>query len=72
MTEEQIREMFRYRAPDESQRKTFEANRAIMTETAVSVAGTLPDSRERALFLTHMQHAQMMANAAVALHGPRK
>ena len=29
----------------------------------------LPPSRERSTFITLMQQAQMMANAAVAIHG---
>ena len=64
MTEAQIRNTFNYHAPTERKVKTFEDVRAAMTETAVSVAAVCPDSRERSMFLTLMQQAQMMANAA--------
>ena len=71
MTEEKIRENFRYHAPDDSQRRTFEDIREMLTEVAVGVAALTPDSRERSLFLTTMENAQMWANKSVAIHGPR-
>ena len=71
MLNSEIRELFRYHAPDESQRQTFEKIRAIMTDAAVRVGELTPITRERSLFITLMQQAQMMANASVALHGPR-
>lgn len=69
MNEAQIRETFRYHAPTERKVSTFEKIRELMTETAVEVAALLPHSRERSVFITHMQQAQMMANASVAIHG---
>ena len=69
MTEQEIRDTFRYHAPDERQMKVFEDNRFEMTETAVRISKTLPMCRERSLYITLMQQAQMMANAAVAIHG---
>ena len=69
MDEAQIRETFRYHAPTERKTATFEEIRERMTETAVAVAKLLPQSRERSLFITGMQRAQMMANASVAIHG---
>ena len=71
MTETKIRDTFRYHAPDDRQRAVFERIRTQMTATAVEVAFLIPNSRERSLFITHMQQAQMMANAAVAIHGLR-
>lgn len=71
MTEEQIRETFRYHAPDDRKVETFDGIRHCMTEAAVRVAAVTPDSRERSLFLTLMQQAQMMANASIAIHGHR-
>ena len=69
MTEAQIRETLRYHAPDDRKRKTFEDIRTTITEATVKVAALLPNSRERSLFITDMQRAQMMANASVAIHG---
>ena len=69
MTEAQIRETLSYHAPNTRKVSTFEDIRSRMTETAVAVAAQLPNSRERSMFLTLMQQAQMMANASVAIHG---
>lgn len=69
MTEDQIRDTFRYHAPTDRKVMVFEQIRERMTETAVEVAAKLPVSRERSMFLTLMQQAQMMANASVAIHG---
>ena len=40
-----------------------------MTELVVSAADTQPWSRERAAFSIVCQQAQMMARAAIAIHG---
>ena len=69
MTEEQIRETFRYHAPTESKVESFEKIRSVMVGTAVHVAALCPPSRERSMFLTLMQQAQMMADASIAIHG---
>ena len=71
MTEAQIRNTFNYHAPDARKVETFDLIRKAMTETAVLVADVCPDSRERSMFLTLMQQAQMMANASIAIHGHR-
>ena len=42
--------------------------RSIVTQATVEVAELVPQSRERSLFITHMQQAQMIANAGVAIH----
>ena len=71
MTPEKIRETFRYHSPGPTSQKTHEAIRERITETTLAVANLIPESRERSLFITHMQQAQMMANAAVAIHSHR-
>ena len=71
MTEEQIRDALRHHPPTEAQAVTFNNIRHWMSETAVRVADAIPDGRERSLFLTHFETAQMWANKAVALKGPR-
>ena len=45
-----------------------EAIRERMTATVVTIAGLIPPSRERSMFITLCQQAQMMANAALAIH----
>ncbi|MYA08531.1 MAG: hypothetical protein F4060_15445 [Holophagales bacterium] len=69
MKPEEIRETFRYHSPNPEAVKVHERIRSRMTDTAVDVAGMIPNSRERSTFITLMQQAQMMANAAVAIHG---
>ena len=69
MTEEQIRNTFRYHKPVESKAKAFESIRAEMSETAVFVAALCPDSHERHEFLSRMQGAQMWAHASIDIHG---
>ncbi len=69
MREAEIRETFRYHSPGPKAVKLHERIRERMTETAVEIAGAIPPSRERSTFITLMQQAQMMANAAVAIHG---
>ena len=69
MTEPEIRDTFRYNSPNPEARAVHELIRSLVTETVVTVAAHIPPSRERSLFITLMQQAQMMANAAVAVHG---
>ena len=69
MTEKQIRETFRYHSPGPLRVRAHEEIREAIIETVVSVAAILPPSRERSTFITLCQQAQMMANAAIAIHG---
>ena len=69
LTEDQIRETFKYHSPDPQARARHEDIRHFMTETVVTIAEKLPASRERSMFITLMQQAQMMANASIAIHG---
>ena len=71
MTPEKIRDVFRHHPPSQENLKKHEQIREYMIATTVAIAEMLPESRERSLFITHMQQAQMMANAAVAIHGNR-
>ena len=69
MTEGQIRDTFRYHSPNPEAVAAHEAIRKSMTAMVVDVAESLPTSRERSTFITLCQQAQMMANAAIAIHG---
>ena len=69
MTESEIRDTFRYHSPTPEAVAVHEEIREAITETVVGIAAKLPPSRERSSFITLMQQAQMMANAAVAIHG---
>ena len=72
MTEDQIRDTFSYHSPTVQSVEVHENIRCKMTDTVVQIAGILPTSRERSTFITLCQQAQMMANAAIAIHGVPK
>ena len=69
MTVDEIQETFRYHSPSPEARDVHESIRNIMTAAAVNVAERIPHCRERSVYITLMQQAQMMANAAIAIHG---
>ena len=69
MTETEIRETFRYHSPSPEAVAVHEEIQETMTEAVADIAAKLPMSRERSAFITLCQQAQMMANAAVAIHG---
>ena len=69
MTEDEIRETFRYHHLDDDSQQALEMIRTVMTSAVQTVAKHLPQSRERSLFITLCQQAQMMANASIAIHG---
>ena len=68
MTESEIRNTFRYHSPNPERVRTHEQIRERMTATVIEIAELIPPSRERSTFITLMQQAQMMANAAIAIH----
>ena len=68
MKEAEIRELFERHLPDQNS-VLQAAIREFVTDATVRVAELLPPSRERSLFITLMQQAQMMAHAAIAIHG---
>ena len=68
MTTEEIKNTFRYHSPNPERVVVHENIRERMTQTVISIAGMIPASRERSTFITLMQQAQMMANAAIAIH----
>ena len=68
MTTEEIKDTFRYHSPSQESVKVHEAIREKMTATVIDIALMIPPSRERSTFITLCQQAQMMANAAVAIH----
>lgn len=69
MTPEEISELLAHHIPDDVTADAMAEVREIMTEAALSVAEKLPLSRERSLFVTHIQQAQMWAICSLALHG---
>ena len=70
MTEQEIVEVFKYHPPTPERIRAHELVREVMRDATLELAPQLPPSRERSAFITHMQQAAMMANAALAIHGP--
>lgn len=60
---------FNYHAPNENQRRFYEAYRASLREIARDLTEAVPDCRERSLAITHLEEAMMWGNAAVARRG---
>ena len=69
MTEQEIVEIFTFHPPDAARIDAHERVREVMRDATLELAALLPPSRERSLFITEMQQASMMANAALAIHG---
>lgn len=57
-----------YRKPTEQTIPKFELIQQKTLELARLVNDECPESREKALALTHLQDARMWANAAIAIH----
>ena len=57
---------FKYHAPHGDQPERYEKIRDEIFQLAVHICSNAPESRERATALTHLDHAMMMANAAIA------
>ena len=68
-TASEVRETFSYHPPDEETARAHTLIGDIITDETISVAGMLKPSRERSLFITHMQEGKMWANASLAIHG---
>ena len=69
MTPEEISELLAHNIPDDVTADAMAEVREIVNDAALSVAMMLPLSRERSLFVTHIQQAQMWAICCLALHG---
>jgi hypothetical protein len=68
MTTEQINEVFTYHAPSKEQQVKYVTIRDKAKELANLINDNCPESREKSLAITHIQIANMMANASIAIH----
>lgn len=72
MTEAEIRNILKYhKIEDPDTIAAMERVRSLITEATVEVSNLTPPSRERSLFISHMQEGQMCAIASLAIHGTR-
>jgi hypothetical protein len=66
MSELNLDNIYKYHAPKEGQQEKYEQIRAKGKELAELVTKLCPDSRERSIALTHLETANMWANASIA------
>ncbi len=64
-----LKNRFTYHPPTEGQPEVYEALRSQGLLLALHINDVAPDSREKALAITHLEDAIMWANAAIARHG---
>jgi hypothetical protein len=60
---------FGFHPANDVTRPTHQEFRKAVRAFAHSVVDSLPNSREKSLFLTNLQQAAMWANAAIAING---
>ena len=71
MTEEEretLVNIFSYHKPTLEKIQLHEEIRSATIAYVLEITEIIPHSRERSIFITKMQEAQMMANASLALH----
>ena len=68
MTQEQIDNIFTYHAPQGTQAERYVKLRSKAREYAILVNQLCPESREKSLGITAIQHSCQMANAAIAVN----
>ena len=69
MTKEEIECNFTYHAPKPGQPEIYQDIRTLAKELALEIDEVVPDGREKALALTHLETAVFWANAGIARHG---
>lgn len=66
MTPEEVRKRFTYHAPKGNQADRYEQLRGAFGSLATLLDASVPDSREKATALTHLETAMFWANAGIA------
>ena len=70
ITRLEIETRFKHHPPSGDQAERYERIRAEALSLAVTINELVPESREKALALTHLEQAVMFANAAIARREP--
>lgn len=68
MDQTQLDNIFRYHAPHGNQADRYHELREQAKTLATRINDLCPESREKALAITHLQQAMMWANASIAIH----
>ena len=63
-----LRKRFTYHPPKDGQAERYQKIRDYAHELATLLNRECPESREKALAVTHLEEAVMWANAAIARH----
>lgn len=66
MTADELRKRFTYHAPQGNQAERYGHLRSAFAGLANHIDMTVPDSREKATALTHLETAMFWANAGIA------
>lgn len=61
-----IEKAFTYQPPKPGQPETYQRLRAAFKDLAYLIEEVCPDGREKAVAMTHLETANMWANAAIA------
>lgn len=69
ITEENVRDWFRYHAADEQQRANFESVREAFTHAAIVALECSPTCADQQAGLRLLKQAQMTINSAIATRG---
>lgn len=66
ISKDEVARRFTYHAPKEGQPEKYENIRDEAKQLAETIVLLVPESREQALALTHLEQAVMWANAGIA------
>lgn len=68
LTPQELDNRFSYHGPNEYDKQTHEHVRGYLKDVARVFDSMLPDGREKALAITHLEETMFWANAAIARH----
>lgn len=64
-----LKESFTYHAPKDGQSEVYQTLREQCLLLALHINDVVPDSREKAVAIHHLEDVSMWANKAIAIHG---
>ena len=68
MTQYDVEKIFTYHPPVNDQAVRYNELREAAKDLALRIWHSCPDSREKSMAITHLQHAIMCANASIAIN----
>jgi len=64
--QDDVRHRFAHHSPDSIKARSHATVRALLVDVALDLNDLVPDSREKALMMTHLEDAMMWGNAGIA------